>query len=122
MSLLSIDVSKVKRLSLREIKLTAPELSREPIEAIQESQTEAPKETTIKALQSPEIEKLKGLANKVVEPFRGFYSEEIKVQIMKATNVSQERAEIGCTLMLQAGAIEQAINPEIYYLGGSTPF
>lgn len=24
--------------------------------------------------------------------------------------------------MLQAGAIEQTINPELYYLGGSTPF
>ena len=122
MSLLSTDISKVKRLSLREVKLTDPKLSRKPIEAIQESQTEAPKEIPIKALQSPEIEKLKGLANKVVEPFRGFYSEEIIEQIMKATNVSQERAEVGFTLMLQAGAIEQAINPEIYYLGGSTPF
>jgi len=122
MSLLSTDISKVKRLSLREVKLTAPELRREPIDAIQERQTEAPKETPIKALQSTEIEKLKGLASKVVDPFLGFYSEEIIERIMKATNVSQERAEIGFTLMLQAGAIEQAINPEIYYLGGSTPF
>jgi hypothetical protein len=48
--------------------------------------------------------------------------EEIVERIKQATNVNKERAETGFKLILQAGAIEQTINPELYYLKGSTPF
>jgi hypothetical protein len=72
MSLLSTDIAKVKRLSLREVKLPAPEIR---------------------------VERIK-----------------------EATNVNQDRAERGFNLILQAVDIEQTINPELYYLVGSTPF
>ena len=62
------------------------------------------------------------LAQKIIKGEDSYRKEDIVERIKEATKVSQDRAEIGFNLMLQAGAIEQTINPELYYLGGSTPF
>jgi hypothetical protein len=102
MSLLSTDIAKVKRLSLREVKLPTPEPE----------------------IKAQEIDKPKpiALAQRVIEGENSYSREEIIERIKEATNVNQERAERGFNLILQAGAIEQTINPELYYLVGSTPF
>lgn len=102
MSLLSTDITKLKRLSLREVKLTAPELRVET--------------------QDVDKYKLIALAQRVIKGEDSYSKEEIIAGIKEATNVSLERAERGFNLILQAGAIGQTINTELYYLGGSTPF
>ena len=158
MSLLSTDITKVKRLSLREVKLPAPELRVGPITL---SQVEQPLtdeeiayrrlvvinpalETLVESLdlikpqprttsqgynkppQEPDIKidspKLIALATNILQVETNYKKEEIITRIKQATNVDQERAERGFNLMLKAGAIEQPINKEIYYLKGSTPF
>ncbi len=110
MSLLSTDIAKVKRLSIREVKLPAPEV-----------REDAPTEIEIKP-QEVDSSKLIALAGKIIKGENSYSKEEIIARIKEATNVSQERAERGFLLMLQEGAIAQTINPELYYLGGSTPF
>jgi len=165
MSLISTDITKVKRLSVREVKLPAPELRVEPItpilveipptdEEIAYSKLVAinplledlvdslnlVSETTgerirkvdlredIKPHPAPEIKaqetdkpKLIALAQRVIEGENSYSKEEIVARIKETTNVSQERAEIGFNLILQAGAIETTLGDR-YYLTGSTPF
>lgn len=166
MSLLSTDITKVKRLSLREVKLPTTERRVEPITPIPVERPPTDEEiaysrlvainplieelverldlvsiTTgerikkvelredIKPHPEPEIKaqeidrpKLIALAQRVIEGENSYTKEEIIERIKGATNVSQERAERGFNLILQAGAIEKTINPELYYLVGSTPF
>ena len=166
MSLLSTDIIKVKRLSLKEVKLPAPELRVEPITPILVERPPSDEEIAysklvainpiieelverldlvsiktgerikkvelredIKPYPEPEIKaqeidkpKLIALAQRVIEGENSYSKEEIVARIKEATNVNQERAERGFNLILQAGAIEQTINPELYYLVGSTPF
>ena len=166
MSLLSTDIAKVKRLSLREVKLPTTERRVEPITPILVERPPTDEEiaysrliainplieelverldlesiTTgerikkvelredIKPHPEPEIKaqeidkpKLIALAQRVIEGENSYSREEIIERIKEATNVSQERAERGFNFILQAGAIEQTINPELYYLTGSTPF
>lgn len=66
--------------------------------------------------------KLIALAQRVIEGESSYSKDEIVERIKQATNVSLERAEIGFNLIIEAGAIEQTIDPELYYLIGSTPF
>jgi len=164
MSLLSTDITKVKRLSLREVKLPAPEIRVEPITPILVERPPSDEEIAYSKLVAinplieelverldlvsiktgerikkvelredikpqPEIKaqeidkpKLIALAQRVIEGENSYSREEIIDRIKEATNVNQERADRGFTLILQAGAIEQTINPELYYLVGSTPF
>lgn len=166
MSLLSTDIAKVKRLSLREVKLPTTERKVEPITPILVERPPTNEEiaysrlvainplieelverldlvsiTTgerikkvelredIKPHPEPEIKaqeidrpKLIALAQRVIEGENSYTKEEIIERIKEATNVNQERAERGFNLILQAGAIEQTINPELFYLVGSTPF
>jgi hypothetical protein len=161
MSLLTTDIRKVKRLSLREVRL--PE-RREPITPIQVERPPTEEEIAYSRLVAinPLIEELVGrldlvspttaerinkvtlpdeystppenvpqgvdslklitFAKTIIEGERGYTREEIVERIIKATNVSQDRADIGFTLLLQYGAIEQTINPYIYHLKDSTPF
>jgi hypothetical protein len=109
MSLLSTDIAKVKRLSLREVRLPDPEVRE--IEAIRKVE-----------LREVDSFKLIALANKILEKERSYHLLEIIEKIKKAANVSQDRAEIGVIKMYDAGAIEETLNPDYYYLGGSTPF
>ena len=166
MSLLSTDITKVKRLSLKEVKLPAPELRDiEPTPPIKVERPPTDEEiaysklvarnplleelverlnlvsiTTgerirkvelredIKPHPEPEIKakeidkpKLIALAQRVIEGENSCSREEIIERIKEATNVSQERAERGFNLILQAGAIEPILRDR-YYLAGSTPF
>ncbi len=166
MSLLNVDIAKVKRLSLREVKLPTTERRVEPITPILVEKPPTDEEIAYSRLVArnplleelverldlvsittgerirkvelreeykphpgPEIKaqeidrpKLIALAQRVIEGENSYTKEEIIERIKEATNVSQERAERGFNLILQAGAIEQTINPELYYLTGSTPF
>jgi hypothetical protein len=164
LSLLSTDITKVKRLSLKEIRLPAPEVV-EPItpilvetppteeeivysklvaknplieelverldlvsiktgkrirkvELIESIKT--PPEPKIKA-QEIDKPKLIALAHRIIEGGNNYSKEEIVAKLKEATNVNQERAEIGFNLILQAGAIEPTPGDR-YYLSGSTPF
>lgn len=164
MSLLSIDITKVKRLSLREVKLPTTERRVDPpikverpptdeeiaysklvainplleelverldlvsittgdrikkVELREEYKPDPEPEIKAKEIDKP---KLIALALRVIEGENSYRREEIIERIKEATNVNQEIAERGFNLILQAGAIEQTINPELYYLVGSTPF
>jgi hypothetical protein len=162
MSLLSTDITKVKRLSLKEVKLPAPELRIEPIQVERPPTDEEiayskmiAKNSLIEELverldlvsittgerikkvelredikphpepkiKAQEIDKPKliALAQRVIEGENSYSKEEIVARIKEATNVNQERAEIGFKLMLQAGALETT-PAETYYLINSTPF
>jgi hypothetical protein len=161
MSLLSTDITKVKRLSLREVRLPAPDSRVDLITLIERPPTDEEiayskmiaknsliedlverldlvsiktgerikkvelredikphPEPEIKPL---EIDKLIALAQRVIEGENNYSKAEIVARIKEATNVNQERAEIGFKLMLQAGALETT-PVESYYLTGSTPF
>jgi len=161
MSLLSTDISKVKRLSLREVKLPAPELRVEPLtpilverpptneeiaysklvvinplleelvdrlDLVSETTGERIKKVELREEYKPHPEikeidkpKLIALAQRVIEGEDSYSKADIIARIKEATNVSQERAERGFNLILQAGAIE--LTPgDRYYLTGSTPF
>jgi hypothetical protein len=150
MSLLSIDITKVKRLSLREVKLPTPKRRVEPTILVDRPPTDEEiayrrlvainplieelverldlvSITTgerIKKVEAQEMDKTKliALAQRVIKGEKSYSKAEIIARIKEATNVSQERADRGFNLILQAGAIEQTINPELYYLVGSTPF
>ena len=167
MSLLSTDITKVKRLSLREVKLPTTERKVEPITPILVERPPTDEEIVYSRLVAinpqrieelverldlvsittgerikkvelredikphPETEikakeidkpKLIALAQRVIEGYNSYSREEIIERIKEATNVNQKRAERGFNLILQAGAIEQTITPELYYLVGSTPF
>jgi len=163
MSLLSTDITKVKRLSLREVKLPAPEIRVEPITPILVERPPSDEEIAYSKLVAinplieelverldlvsiktgerikkvelredikpqPEIKaqeidkpKLIALAQRVIEGENSYSREEIIARIKEATNVNQERADRGFTLILQAGAIEPTLGDR-YYLTGSTPF
>ena len=166
MSLLSTDITKVKRLSLKEVKLPAPELRDiEPTPPIKVERPPTDEEIAysklvainplleelverldlvsiktgerirkvelredIKPHPEPEIKaqeidkpKLIALAQRVIEGENSYSREEIIERIKEVTNVSQERAERGFNLILQAGAIEPTLGDR-YYLTGSTPF
>ena len=159
MSLLNVDIAKVKRLSLREVKLPTTERRVEPItpptdEEIAYSRLVAINplleelverldlvsiktgerirkvelREDIKPHPEPEIKakeidkpKLIALAQRVIEGENSYSREEIIERIKEVTNVSQERAERGFNLILQAGAIEPTLGDR-YYLTGSTPF
>jgi hypothetical protein len=100
MSLLSTDISKVKRLSLKEIKPPAPG-----------NNTGGDKAQLI------------ALAQRLIEGNNSYSLEDIIARIKEATNVNQERAERGFNLLLQSGVISRSIYPPIrYYLTGSYPF
>lgn len=97
MSLLSTDIRKVKRLSLREVRIETTEIK------------------------TQEIDKLIDLVNKVVEVENNYSKEDIVARIKEATKVNQDRAEVGFNLILKAGLIETTQGGR-YYLKGTTPF
>jgi DNA-directed RNA polymerase delta subunit len=101
MSLLSRGITKVRKVKLSEVR---------EVEAIRKVEL---REDSFKLI---------ALANKILEKERSYHLYEIIEKIKKATNVSQDRAEVGVIKMYDAGAIEETLNPDYYYLGGSTPF
>jgi len=164
MSLLSTDITKVKRLSLKDVKLPdreekteAPPIlvdpdptdeeitysklvainprveelvnrlnlvsckTGEPIKKIElKEDIKAPSNTVIKS-QEIDKDRLIKLAERIIEEQNTYTKEEIVDKIKEATKVSQERAERGFNLILDAGAIEPTQGGR-YYLTGSTPF
>jgi hypothetical protein len=163
MSLLYTDITKVKRLSLRELKLPTTERRVEPITPILVDRPPTDEEIAYSKLvainplledlvelldlvsiktgerikkvelredikphpepeiKAQEIDKLIALAQRVIEGGNSYSKEDIIARIKEATNVSQERAEKGFNLILQARAIEPTLG-DSYYLTGSTPF
>lgn len=109
MSLLSIEIPTLRRLSLGEVKLPT-------------RRVETPPPSPEPAPQEIDRPKLIALAQRVVKGQRGYSEEELIEVISKATNTSRERAERGFYLMLEVGALELHTNQETYYLGGDTPF
>ena len=165
MSLLSTDIAKVKRLSLREVKLPTTERKVEPITPILVERPPTDEEIAYsklvainplieelverldlvsiktgerikkvelreeyKPLPAPKIKaqeidkpKLIALAQSLIEVENSYTKEEIIERIKQATNVSQERAEVGFNLILKAGAVETTLGDR-YFLINSTPF
>jgi hypothetical protein len=150
MSQTSTAIPKVKKLSLGERRLPAPEV-REPIapgkppteedraysrlvskyplldeliETLDLVSTKTGDRLRIVAEppQEPvDSSRLIALASKIPQPENSYSQEEVISRLREATQVNQERAERGFKLMLQVGAIEPTVG-ERYYLPGSTPF
>lgn len=153
MSLRSVDISKVRRLSLRDVKLPAPEVRVEVTTPIQRDRPPTEEEITYSKLidSNPLIEllvdrlklvsnttgerlrkvdlpaqdinkpQLIALAKRFIEKDNSYTKEEVIERIKEATKVTQDRAEKGFNLILQAGAIELT-QGERYYLTGSNPY
>ena len=159
MSLLSIDITKVKRLSLKEVKIPTTERIVEPITPVEVERQPTEEDIAYSRLVAinplieelvdrfnlvsnitgerikrvdiphpePEIKqeidrpKLIALAQRVIEGENSYSREDLIERIKETTNVSQDRAERGFNLILQAGAIEPTLGDR-YYLTGSTPF
>jgi hypothetical protein len=156
MSLLSTDITKVRRLSLSGVKLPTVELRVEPITPIEKPPSDEEMAYSklvainplleklvnsldlvsiktgdrikkvglnedIKPPQEIDKTKLIALAQRIIGGENSYTKEQTIERIKEATNVSQERAEKGFTLLLQARAIEPTLGGT-YYLTGSTPF
>ena len=181
MSLLSTDIAKVKRLSLRDVKLPTIERKVEPITPILVERPPTDEEIAysrlvvinplieelverldlvstitgerIKKVELPEAnraplkplktpaeaeakreekkpgsprkgQKIEDIARRVLEPQSNKTKEEVIAKLMEETNVKEDRAEVGLTLMLKSGAVERITVNRVdrYYLSGSTPF
>jgi hypothetical protein len=144
MGLLTTDIRKERRLSLKDVKLPAPE--RKPIkveapstaeermyskivekyplflEAVELLDLVSPVTgTRVKIVDTkPSRETLIALAKRLIKGEAVHSKEEIIEAIKTGSKVSQERAEKGFSLMLEAGAFEPI--GDSYYLTGSTPF
>lgn len=148
MSLSSIDIKKVKRLSLREVKI--PVKQETSVEAITAPQSPSDEEAVYKTMvgkyplleslvasldlvyintdkkeegkpQPIDINKLRKITERILSRNTSYTKEEVIYRIQQTTKVDRDRVERGFTLMVEAGVIETA-NQELYYLGGSTPF
>jgi hypothetical protein len=122
MSLLSADISKPKRLSLSPSKAPKPARKVDSAPPVEEPASVNLEPIAEEPPQDIDIPKLTALAKRTLRGNNGYTREEVVDLIKQTAQVSQQRAERGFTLMLQAQTIEQAPNPEIYYLAGSTPF
>ncbi len=181
MSLLNVDIAKVKRLSIREVKLPTTERRVEPItpimvegpptdeeiaysklvainplieelverldlvsittgERIKKVELPEANRALLKPLKTPaeaeakreekkpgsprKGQKIEDIAKRVLEPQSNKTKEEVIAKLMEETNVKEDRAEEGLTLMLKSGAVERfTVNGiDRYYLSGSTPF
>jgi hypothetical protein len=144
MGLLTTDIRKERRLSLKDVKLPAPD--RKPInvetpstaeermyskivekyplflEAVELLDLVSPVTgTRVKIVDTkPSRETLIALAKRLIKGEAIHSKEEIIEAIKTGSKVSQERAEKGFSLMLEAGAFEPI--GDSYYLTGSTPF
>ena len=181
MGLLNVDIAKVKRLSLRDVKLPTTERRVEPITPILVERPPTDEEIAysklvainplieelverldlvstitgerIKKVELPEAnraplkplktpaeaeakreekkpgsprkgQKIEDIARRVLEPQSNKTKEEVIAKLMEETNVKEDRAEVGLTLMLKSGAVERITVNRVdrYYLSGSTPF
>jgi hypothetical protein len=144
MSLLTTDIRKERRLSLKDVKLPAPEIKpikveapftaeermyskiveKYPLflEAVELLDLVSPVTgTRVKIVDTkPSRETLIALAKRLIKGEAMHSKEEIIEAIKTGSKVSQERAEKGFSLMLEAGAFEPI--GDSYYLTGSTPF
>lgn len=142
MNLLSTDITRIQKLSLKEVKLPTPERIAEPIkretpptaeekaysrlvekyplflEAVELLDLVSP--TTgvrvRKVETKPSKETLIALAKQLIKAETMHSKEEVIQAIEKGSKVSRQRAEKGFNLMLEAGAIE--LSRGSYYLLG----
>jgi len=149
MSLLSVDIAKVKRPSLLEAKITAPAVKVEPIDKpnteeernysrliainplmedlvkgldLVSSRTgERINKTETKELRKVNKPQLLSIAKRVIGKENNYSREEIITRLRGETKGDQERAERGFNLMVEAEAIEETTGGR-YCLKGSTPF
>lgn len=138
MGLLSIDITKGKRLSLRDVKLPTPEPRVEPVTLNKIEIPPTAEEIAYSRIVAinPLVEELvKGLdlvsckTGQIIEKIdlkqleeRSYSKETLVNWIVREANVTRERAEKGFIYMLDEAMIQETIDPELYYLTGSTPF
>jgi hypothetical protein len=144
MGLLTTDIRKERRLSLKDVKLPAPEIKPIKVEAPSTAEERMYSKivekyplfleavelldlvspvtgTRVKIVDTkPSRETLIALAKRLIKGEAIHSKEEIIEAIKTGSKVSQERAEKGFSLMLEAGAFESI--GDSYYLTGSTPF
>lgn len=61
-------------------------------------------------------------AKRLLSPEESYTEEEIKHRIREEYKATPSRAEEVFKKLLASGAILPTLNPDLYYLGGSTPF
>jgi hypothetical protein len=144
MGLLTTDIRKERRLSIKDVKLPAPEIKPIKVEAPSTAEERMYSKivekyplfleavelldlvspvtgTRVKIVDTkPSRETLIALAKRLIKGEAIHSKEEIIEAIKTGSKVSQERAEKGFSLMLEAGAFEPI--GDSYYLTGSTPF
>lgn len=105
-------------------KVELPEANRAPLKPLK-TPAEAEAKREEKKPGSPRKgQKIEDIARRVLEPQSNKTKEEVIAKLMEETNVKEDRAEEGLTLMLKSGAVERITVNGIdrYYLSGSTPF
>lgn len=149
MGLLSINISKEKKLSIKDVKLTAPTIKvngpsseevaynklielnphvkkmavrLDLVSSVNEKQIEVTPQKTPPVSKQVDKDKLIALAIKILEPERTYRKSQIIDILQTQTRASLERAEMGFTLMFQVKAIEQTADVNLFYLANSTPF
>jgi hypothetical protein len=112
MSLLNIDLRKIKLFSLKGVKLPVKEIIKYD-----------PLYTNVVVDEQPRIDilKLRALAQNILEEKNNYTKEEIITILISEQNIDMERAELSFNLFLQVKVIESTCFDR-YYLTDSTPF
>lgn len=149
MSLLSVDITKAKKLPLKKVKLSQEEEKAEPSVApyteeeqiytelikvnplvedlvkqfnlVSDKTGEPLRKVEKQPLREVDKQRLRSLAEDVLQEGSSQTKEEIIEQIIEQTKVSERRALRGFNLMVEVEAIELTPGGE-YYLKNSTPF
>lgn len=109
MSLLSVDITKVKRLSLL------------PEEPQGKTPPRSPLQPSVEASSPVDISRLDSIASGLLRG-QNHYPKKVIIQLLQETlKVTPDRAEKGFNMMLQTGAFK-ITSAGTYYLRDSTPF
>lgn len=67
-------------------------------------------------------EKLFKIAKQLCEPERTYTKDQVWQKMLALTNQDEARAKNGLNMMVKCGALERTLDPNLFFLGGSTPF
>ena len=71
---------------------------------------------------NPQEKKLFDIAKQLCKPELSNSKEFLLENMTSMTNGDHDRARNGLNMMIKCGALERTLNPNLFYLGGSTPF
>jgi len=62
------------------------------------------------------------IAKQLLRPEESYTKDEVWQKMLVLTKGDETRARNGLNMMFKCGAIERTLNPNLFFLGGSTPF